>query len=79
MTSDEIQNKWIQAIKDCGQSLIDNAEEIAGRYDNQTSVCVSMRLSPGATVRISVETSYIPENKKGGAVRIPIGESISFR
>ena len=35
-TPKEIQEKWIEAIKDCGQSLIDNAEKIAGDYKFQT-------------------------------------------
>lgn len=47
----EIQEKWIQAIKDCGQSLIDNAEKIAGDYDFQTSVYISMDLTPGGSCR----------------------------
>ncbi len=30
-TQEEIQEKWIQAIKYCGQSLIDNAEKNSWR------------------------------------------------
>lgn len=79
MTSDKIQNQWIQAIKDCGQSLIDNAEEIAGRYDNQTAVCISMLLVPGKAIKISVNTNYIPKNEAGEPVYIPRGESYIIR
>ena len=59
--SKEIQDKWIQAIKDCGQSLIDNAEKIAGDYDFQRSVYISMDLTPGDVVEISVNSSYYPK------------------
>lgn len=62
----EIQDKWIQAIKDCGQSLIDNAEKIAGDYDFQTSLYISMALSPGEVVEIGVDTRYLPKASGGG-------------
>ena len=59
--SKEIQDKWIQAIKDCGQSLIDNAEKIAGDYDFQSNVYISIDLTPGEVVEISVDTRYLPK------------------
>ena len=51
----KVQDQWVQTIKDCGQSLIDNAEEIAGHYDWQKSVYISMLLSPGEPIEISVD------------------------
>lgn len=74
----ELQNQWIQAIKDCGQSLIDNAEEIAGHYDYQTSVYISMLLSPGEAAEISVDTSYLPKSKHGRPIILPTGSSYLF-
>lgn len=67
--SKEIQDKWIQAIKDCGQSLIDNAKKIAGDYDFQRSVYISMDLTPGEAVEINVSTGYLPK-ASGGEDRI---------
>ena len=62
-TSKEIQDEWIEAIKDCGQSLIDNAEKIAGDYKYQTSIYISMLLNPGEIVEISVNTNFIPQSR----------------
>ncbi len=63
--SKKIQDKWIQAIKDCGQSLIENAEKIAGDYDFQRSVYISIDLTPGEVVEISVDTRYLPKASEG--------------
>lgn len=71
MTEKEIQDACIQAIKDCGQSLIDNAEKIAGDYDLQTSINISMMLSPGEMVEIDVSTSYVPKSSIKGVVALP--------
>ena len=73
MTKQEIQEAWIQAIKDCGQSLIDNAEKIAGDYDLQTSISISMLISPGETVEIDVSTTYLPKSSIKGVVTLPRG------
>lgn len=62
-TPKEIQEKWVQAIKDCGQSLIDNAEKIAGDYDLQTSVTISMELVPNEPVEICINTRYLPKSQ----------------
>ncbi len=64
MITKEIQENWIQAIKDCGQSLIDNAEEIAGNYDLQTGVNIFISLNPGEFVEIEISTTYIPKASK---------------
>ena len=64
MITKEIQENWIQAIKDCGQSLIDNAEEIAGNYDLQTGVNIFISLNPGEFVEIEISTTYIPNASK---------------
>ncbi len=76
----EIQDKWIQAIKDCGQSLIDNAKKIAGDYDFQTSVYISMDLTPGEVVEINVDTRYCPKARGGSdkLVVLPDARQIEF-
>ena len=74
----EVQARWVQAVKDCGQSLIDNAEEIAGHYDWQTSVYISKLLSPGEPVEISVDTSYMPVSKSGNPLILPAASSYAF-
>lgn len=78
--SKETQDKWIQAIKDCGQSLIDNAEKIAGDYDFQRSVYISMDLTPGEVVEISVNTSYCPKanGRKDKIIVLPQPNSYEF-
>lgn len=78
MNKQEIQEAWIQAIKDCGQSLIDNAEKIAGDYDLQTSVSISMLLSPGDVVEIDVSTSYVPKSSIKGIVALPRSTECKF-
>ena len=78
--SKEIQDEWIQAIKDCGQSLIDNAEKIAGDYDFQRSVYISMDLTPGEVVEISVDTRYLPKasERDDKFIVLPGGEQVGF-
>ena len=54
----------IQRIKDCGQSLIDNAENIANNYkynDRLTITCYVDWHDDGETPRISVDAEYFPE------------------
>lgn len=79
-TSKEIQDKWVEAIKDCGQSLIDNAEKIAGEYKFQTSIYISMLLNPGEFVEISVDTKFIPQTRadKNKLVVLPSSNKIEF-
>lgn len=74
-TPKEIQDKWIQAITDCGQSLIDNAEKIVGDYEFQTGICISIHLTPAEFTEISVETRYMPKSQanKGEFVFPPSG------
>ena len=54
--------RFIQNIKDCGQSIIDNAEKIAGDYKYQAEVvitcCPSHKNEPP---HIVVETQFYPE------------------
>ena len=58
MTREEI----IQNIKDCGQSLIDNAEKIATDYKYKTDLTIMCNVSDGdRTPYISVCTEFIPE------------------
>ena len=53
----------IQNIKDCGQSLIDNAEKMVGDYKffrDITITCYANE-SDGAPY-VSIDASFIPEN-----------------
>ena len=53
----------IQNIKDCGQSLIDNAENIANRYkyiNDLTITCYVAEHKCGPY--INVDTEFTPEN-----------------
>lgn len=79
-TPKEVQDKWIQTIKDCGQSLIDNAEKIVGDYERQTGVYISILLTPGDLVEISVDTTYLPKSQGsvGGIAFIPKGDNYEF-
>lgn len=53
----------IQNIKDCGQSLIDNAEEIVGNYKFLTDITITCYVSEkGHPPYISVDADFLPEN-----------------
>ena len=62
MTDSKTQETWINAIKSCGQSLVDNAELIAGDFDFQTGTNICIALKPREIVEISVTTSYLPHD-----------------
>ena len=64
MTDQKTQEAWINAVKSCGQSLIDNAEQIAGSFDFQTDVDIVINLSPKEFARISITTNYFPRDIK---------------
>ena len=52
----------IQNIKDCGQSLIDNAEKIANDFKYHTDLTITCHPTEKETApRIVVETEFIPE------------------
>ena len=52
----------IQNIKDCGQSLIDNAEKIANDFKYHTDLTITCYPTEKDTApRIIVETEFIPE------------------
>lgn len=54
--------EFIQNIKDCGQSIIDNAEKIAGDYKYETSVTITCYPNfIDEAPHIVVETEFIPE------------------
>lgn len=53
----------IQNIKDCGQSLIDNAEEMVGNLKFLTDITITCYVSEnGHAPYISVSADFIPEN-----------------
>ena len=54
--------KMVQEVKDCAQSIMDNAESIVGDYKYQTSLDISVRISVmNDAPEISVCTDFIPE------------------
>jgi hypothetical protein len=54
--------RFIQNIKDCGQSIIDNAEKIAGDYKYQANVVITCYPCEHDNYpRIVVETEFSPE------------------
>ena len=61
MTDHKSQKEWIDAIRSCGQSLIDNAESIAGDFDFQTDTDIVINLKPRDFARISVTANYIQD------------------
>lgn len=56
---------FIQNIKDCGQSLIDNAEEIFGNYEYSSGLIITCYISEHDGSRdvpkIVVERGFYPE------------------
>ncbi len=54
--------EFVQQIKDCGQSIIDNAEKIYNHFDYPTNgVEIRAIVSKNATPVITVENAFIPE------------------
>lgn len=52
----------VEAVKGCGQSLIHNAESIAGDYKYQTELEVYITIPvTGGTPEIRVESVFLPE------------------
>lgn len=52
----------IQNIKDCGQSLIDNAENIANKYKYMSNITITCY--PGekdGDPYINIDTDFVPE------------------
>lgn len=57
-----VREEIIQNIKDCGQSLIDNAEQIVGDYKFLTDLSIVCNVSEKDNAPyISVYTDFIPE------------------
>lgn len=53
----------IQNIKDCGQSLIDNAEKIVRDYKYRQGLVITCYVDEYERAPyISVETEFVPEN-----------------
>ena len=60
----EVKNDIVKNIKDCGQSLIENAEKIAGNLPKY-SKCLSLTCYPAESdepIYINVSYDFIPEN-----------------
>jgi hypothetical protein len=53
----------IQNIKDCGQSLIYNAEKIVNAYKYRTSLFITCHVDDYDSVPyISIDAGFVPEN-----------------
>lgn len=53
----------MQNIKDCGQSLIDNAENMVGDYKFFRDITITCYVNEsGEAPYVSIDTSFIPEN-----------------
>ena len=59
-----VQDSWIEAVKSCGQSLIDNAEQIASEYPFQTGTEIKISLQAGEFAEITVSQMYLPTERK---------------
>ncbi len=59
MTTREI----VETIKQCGQSIIDNAESIAGDYKYQTYLEISIKIpaTNDGIASINIDTDFLPE------------------
>ena len=55
--------KIVETIKQCGQSIIDNAENIAGDYKFQTYLDISIKIpaTNDEIASISIDTEFLPE------------------
>ena len=53
--------KRIQQIKDCGQSIIDNAERIYGDYKYSRGLEIVVRLDVNEVPTITVLREFLPE------------------
>ena len=54
----------IETVKNCGQSIIDNAESIVGDYKYQTEINISFTVGMrDSMTEISVETRWLPEKE----------------
>ena len=54
--------KLIEKVKNCGQTIIDNAESIVGDYKYQTEICVMFTIGmSNDPIEISAEQRWIPE------------------
>jgi hypothetical protein len=53
----------VQNIKDCGQALIDNAENIANNYKYRCGLTITCYVDETErSPYISVDTEFVPEN-----------------
>ena len=53
----------IQNIKDCGQSLIDNAENIVSKYKYRSGLTITCYVDDrDSAPYINVDADFIPEN-----------------
>lgn len=63
MTRDKWKEEIIQQIKDCGQSLIDNAENIVSDYEYTRGFTLTCYVgTEGDTPYICADAEFYPEN-----------------
>lgn len=61
---DNIHQNWIEYLKACGQSIVDNAESIVGSEPYLSDVTVSIYLRPGEAPYINVDRTFYPEEAR---------------
>lgn len=54
-------SRAIEEIKEAAKSIEKNAEKIAGGYECQTDLYITIQLSPTGPVTVSVNQEYLPE------------------
>lgn len=59
---EEGRKRRIQELKDCGQSIIDNAERIIGDFKYPISVKVEIVMEANAVTTIQCMRSFAPEH-----------------
>ena len=60
--NDNFQQKLIQAVKDAGQEIVDNAEDFVGSENMLSDMTITIRFDPGRDMylpTIDVDKTYI--------------------
>lgn len=61
---DQYLERLIKEIKSCGQTIIDNAEKIAGEYKYQKSLNIWIQFEDDGVPVIQVEHEFYPDDLK---------------
>ena len=53
--------EMVRRVRACGQSIVDNAESIAGDYRGQTEIEIHVTIPVSDYPRIRTRTEFLPE------------------